>query len=160
MKFRLLLSTTVFAVGLLGQPQYVSRVDNDLTTTARSVTVQQSAASATMVKLIWAKVYCEEACVVTTSRNGTAATATSATPVKLHAGVADANAVGYTQSDVGAGTTLDTDAIPATNTMYFDLSAHGPLDGNTTSSNLTLKTDAITGRVIISIYFREDGRGQ
>jgi hypothetical protein len=137
--------------------QYVAESDNDLTTTARGLTIQQPASPTRIIRLIDAKVYCESECVVTQKRDGTAATATAGTVRGINAPVQTVTAKMWTQSNVGAGTTIATDVVPVGSILVFDLSSY-VLDGVSTANNFTMSTDAITGRVIITIRFREQAR--
>lgn len=137
--------------------QYVAESDSDLTATARGLTIQQPATPTRIIRFIDAKVYCENECVVIQKRDGTAATATSSTVREINDPVQTATATIWTQSDVGAGTTITTDVVPASSILVFDLSPY-VLDGTTNANNFTMSTDAITGRVIISIRFREQAR--
>ena len=137
--------------------QYACKADTDVATTARAVTVQQAAGSGYITKALWGKVYCENACVVTTKRDGTAATATAGTMQPVNDGTGTATNKCWITSDVGAGTTVDTDLVAAGTTVYFDLSPY-ILDGTTTANNLTLSTDSISDRAILTIFVREEGR--
>lgn len=149
-----LLLLTLVPIGLLAQAtDYVAELDNDLTTTARKLTLQMAAAPTRNVFPVAAKVYCANACVVTQVINGTAASATSAT-IRNPRGIRTANATAWTQSNVGAGTTIATDVIPAGTTMRFDLSTY-EMRGTSSATNLTLATDAISGRVIMTIIWNE-----
>ena len=95
--------------------------------------------------------------MLTISRDGTAATATGATENSLNGGVT-ATAVGFIDSDAGAGTTVQTINIAAGATIGISLDGIVLEDNNTTSNNLTLQTNAITGDASVYLLWAESSR--
>ena len=125
-----------------------------LTAAACAVTIQQPASGSQWVDFDYAEIFCSVACVVTISRDGTAATATAATENSLNGGVT-ATAVGFIDSDVGAGTTIRTVNIAAGATRTVDLTGLVLENDDTTTNNLTLQTNAITGDATVYTQWAE-----
>jgi len=128
-----------------------------LTAAACDVTIQQPASGSQWVEFVYAQVYCSVACVLTISRDGTAATGTGATENSLNGGVT-ATAVGFIDSDAGAGTTVQTINIAAGATIGISLDGIVLEDNNTTSNNLTLATNEITGDASVYLLWAESSR--
>ncbi len=126
-----------------------------LSSAATAFTIQQPATGAKQVTGEWSSVYCSAACVVTQSINGTAATTTAGTSVGVPGNTtAPASINVFTASNVGAGTTIAVDNIPAGSTFTFDLSkVRMGTTGNTT--NYTFSIASMTGTVNIKIAHGE-----
>lgn len=142
---------------------YIIPHDSTLSSTARSVTIQMPAAiasGASNVRAMVGSVYCEAGCDVTVSRDGTAATATAGTIVAVSSLTPQGSATdtptakAWTQSNAGAGTVLSVTPIPAAVPVSFDL-ADIRLYGAGTAKNFTLKTNAVSGRVVIQVKWQE-----
>lgn len=149
--FSAFLATPAFADG-----EYVVTQVCSASGSACVVTVQQPStpALAKRVSFHGAAVTCSVDCTFTIERNGTAATATSQPPTGLGTNAPASAATAYINSDVGSGTVISNLAIPAGGTMSLDLSKIS-LQGTTTTSNLTIRTNSITGTVRINITFAE-----
>lgn len=126
-----------------------------LSSAACDVTIQQPASGSKWVSFETAQVYCSVACVVTISRDGTAASTTAATEVSLNGGPS-ATAAGFIDSNAGAGTTLNTIRLAAGETVAISLNGLFLEDNDTTTNNLTIQTDAITGNASIYFPWREE----
>lgn len=126
-----------------------------LSAAACDVTVQQPASGSTWVSFEVAQVYCSVACVVTISRDGTAASTTAATEVSLNGGVT-ATATAFIDSNAGAGTTIITMELAAGETVAIGLDGLFLEDDDSTANNLTVQTDAITGDASIYVRWREE----
>ncbi len=127
-----------------------------LSAAASVMTVQQPAADSNTVEAIWAKIYSDVAVTVELERNGTAATATAETEVGTNANSPTPAAVGWYDSDVGNGTTIDTFDIVAYGTLSVDLKAYKLyLTGDGTGTNFSLRSSSVTGNVRITICWRE-----
>jgi hypothetical protein len=133
-------------VNLHGVYQEVS-----LTSSAAVVTVQQPASGAREVTFEGAVIYCSVTCIVTLEMNGTAATTTSGTVIKLNTKAPTAKAVVFTSSNVGVGTVIQKYESPA-GISKSGLSL-GVISG--TQQNITLRTDSITGTVRILLMWSE-----
>ncbi len=119
------------------------------------VTIQQPASGSKKVHFEAAMVYCSVACVIELERDGTAATATAATEVALTP-YGTATAVGWSSSDVGNGTTINTIDVAAGSTVPIDLVGVMLAQGGGTAENFTLRSDSITGDIKMTIIWRED----
>src|SRR5574342_237649 len=100
---RTLLLCVFCSVSAWGQV-FIATKQTSLSGAAEVITVQQPASNAKTVSFIGAYVDCSVACTITLERDGSAATATTLTPVALNSGTATATA--WSGSDVGAGTVL------------------------------------------------------
>lgn len=137
--------------------------DSTLSSTARSVTIQMPAAITTSVNTVRGMIFSvssENACDVIVSRDGTAATATAGTAVAVSSLTPQgqttdaATATVWTQSNAGAGTTLSVVPIPAGVPVAFDI-GDIRLQGAGTAKNFTIKTSAVSGRVVIQVKWQE-----
>lgn len=159
---RLLILLGLMAAQLSAQPvvrAYIHKSDTTLSSTARSVTVQMPASltsnDAQTIRGIEASVYCENGCDVTVSRDGTAATATAGTIAAVASTTSNAPvAKAWDQSDVGTGTALSVIPAPAGVPVPFDIT-NLMMKGAGTAKNFTLKTSAVSGRVVINIVWQE-----
>lgn len=97
-----------------------------------------------------ASIYCSVECEYTVEYGGTAATTTAITPAALP-GSAAAQATAYRVSNVGAGTVASRQVVPAGATMSIGLAGMSLVPGQ----NVTIRTAAITGTVIINVQWRE-----
>jgi hypothetical protein len=119
------------------------------------VTIQQPSTGARQVQFEGAVVYCSVACVPSLEINGTAATATAGTVIKLDTRAPTATAAVFTGSDVGAGTVINRYPIAAGG--QTDILKSGLTLGVSTGvrQNLTIRTDAISGNVHILLMWSE-----
>lgn len=132
--------------------RYQVNRETALTAAAEKITVQGTG-TADAVYFESADVYCSAACVVTFSRDGTAASTTALSPVAV--GIASSVAPNaYRSSNVGSGTTGRSYNIAAGGTMSFDLSAWYLPAGAPSTKNYSIATDSITATVRINIQFR------
>ncbi len=129
--------------------QEFSEYSYESSTTA--VTIQRPAAATKTINFHKAWMYCAAAQTATLKWNGTAATATAATPKQLPNTTFPAQAVAYTASDVGSGTTGFTYVIPAGLTYPIDLSVFR-LGSTGANTNLSIST---TGTCTISFTWSE-----
>lgn len=126
-------------------PQYVYQ------SSTTAVTIQRPSGATKQIKFTAAWITCAADQTATLKWNGTAATATAAAPVRLP-GAPPAQAVAYTASDVGSGTTGPTYAVAATPGAYvIDLTPF-TLGSTGSATNLTIST---TGTCIIAIAWGE-----
>ncbi len=146
MRTKMLFLATLVAVISFAQ-DYVLVREAALTATADAVTVQQPATDAArVVRFIGAYVYCSVDCAVTLERNGTAASATSATPAPVSSSAPAAKTTAFVASNAGAGTGLGKYTIPANGSLRVDLSALA-LFGPGTAKNVTVRVGSLTGTV-------------
>lgn len=134
---------------------YVYYDASGLSAADATLTLQQPSSGSRWVFLEHLQVYCSVACVLTISRDGTAATATAATEVSLNGGET-ATATAFTASDVGSGTTINTLSISAGSTVAIDLERLNLEPNNSTANNITFDTDDITGDVTMYLRWREE----
>jgi hypothetical protein len=147
---KLILMLVLSTVAWCSKGTYTAVKKTTLSSAAEVVTVQLPVDSTRTVKFDRATVYCSVECEVSIERDGTAATTTSLTVAKVNSG-ADAGAVAFSASNVGEGTVISTQVIPAGYTVPF------PLDGITLEKgqNLTIRTSSITGTAIINVKWTE-----
>ena len=155
----LLLAALLFVAPLLQAQrgvnnQFFVRDADTLVAAALDVTVQQPATGSRLVVFDFAEVYCSAACVVSISRDGTAASTTAATEVSLNGGLT-ATATAFYDSNAGAGTAIKTLNLSAGQTATIDLDGFILEPDNSTANNLTIQTDAISGTAYIYIRWQE-----
>lgn len=151
---KVLFLLVMMACAAFAQADYVVMSEDSLTAAASVVTVQSpSSNAARVVRFVGAYVYCSVTCDVTLERNGTAATATSVTPVAVNASAPAAKTAAYKLSDVGAGTVIGKYTVPAGGTQVIDLASAAIM---APGGNLSLRTSAITGGARIAIQFKEE----
>ena len=128
-----------------------------LSGTAEVITLQQNPTktSRMIVRLVAAYVDCSVACTITLERNGSPASTTTLVPINLNPGTTTAAANGFSASNVGVGTVLGSYVIAAAGSLTIDLSSIYFTINNDQSSNLTIRTSAITGTVDVIIKFTE-----
>lgn len=119
-----------------------------------TLTLQQPSSGSKWVFLETFRIYCSVACVLTISRDGTAATTTAATENSLNGGET-ASATAFTASNVGAGTTIDVIEVAAGETLSIDLNRLFLEDDDSTANNITFDTDDITGDVTMYLRWEE-----
>jgi hypothetical protein len=138
-------------------PRYsASTGQTSLTAQSLALTIQQPAASPPQINMESAVVYCSVACTVTASINGTPATATAGTAIKIPPSGPGAMATIWTASNAGSGTTMPPIYnIPAGSTVVIGLSQviiqRGP-----TTNNYTLTVGSITGTANITFLWNEN----
>lgn len=133
---------------------YVAFRTHSLVAAAATVTVQAPASGGKRTQFLFATIHTTAAAVVTLRRNGTAASTTAITPFAANTSTAAVNTA-YHTSNAGTGTTVEVRSIAADTTEKWDLSAHY-WDGNGTTKNLTLVSDAITATFDVAIYWTEE----
>jgi len=133
---------------------YIATCSATLSGAGTACTIQQPATGANNVRLMYAQVYCSVACTVTQERNGTAATATSATVKRVNPDRTDAiTAVVYSASDVGVGTAfVDKTLVAGTTVIKLD---GVYLLGSGTAKNYTVRVASMTGTVAIAFEWEE-----
>lgn len=147
----LLVSTCACA---LAQDYVVTR-DVTLASSADAVTIQQPSSNSRVVRGAKVFIRCIAACDVTIEREGTAATTSAVTPVAVNPSTSNAaHVTAFVASDVGVGTVVARDSIPANGFTIFDMSKV-TLNGSGTSKNFTIRIASMTGRVIYDIFFSE-----
>lgn len=152
MKFILL--TLACAASLLAETYAVISTQTAVTTD--KVTIAANPASPSIVRLQAAVILSTTAGTVTVRINGTAPTATLATPTVLVPGGKAARAKAYTASDVGAGTAVSVAYPIAANTpLVLDLT-NIRLSGPGTTKNMTISVAIASGNVSTAVYFDED----
>ena len=119
------------------------------------VTVQQPSTGARQLVFEGATIYCSVACVPALEVNGTAATVTAGTLIKLDTRAPSATAAVFTGSDVGAGTVIN--RYPVAAGQQISIAKSGLLLGVDSGSkhNLTIRTDSISGTVRVSLAWSE-----
>ncbi len=158
-----LLALLVFcAVGAMAdeQPpgaQYLVSYSATLSATAGVVTVQQPASAGRNVQFVWASVFCSVTCYYTLERDGTAATATSATVVKINPDARAATATAWTASDAGAGTVIGHFGNLNGGLQSFNLDDK-TFHSDGTAINFTIRIVSLTGDVKVVIAWKENGR--
>lgn len=151
-KIILLLSLTA---SLFGQTFYTATKTTALSGAAEVITVQQPATASRDV--LFDSVYfdCSVACVITLERNGTAATTTALTANPINTGDVAAVTLAYNTSNVGTGTVIAKFNCVAACAQTIDLTGIKFKAGQTTSTNITLRSSSITGTVDITFKFKE-----
>jgi len=145
------------ALSLAAQARYSATTgDVSLAASGTSLTIQQPASGAKLVRLESAVVYCSVACNITQSANGTAATATAGTAVSIPPYVAPASATVWTASNVGAGSAIGgiVHVTTAPNTVVLDLS-QVVMGSSGTGNNYTVAISSITGTANITFFWSE-----
>lgn len=116
-----------------------------------AVTIQRPVAATATLNFHKAWMYCAAEQTATLKWNGAAATATAGAATRLPGTTFPAQAVPYTASNVGGGTTGGTYVIPAGLTYPIDLSIFR-LGNMGTATNLTIST---TGTCTITFTWGE-----
>ncbi len=99
---------------------------------------------------VGASVQCSVACVVTISRNGTAATATAGTVTSVNPNQPAAAVKFFTASNAGSGTTLRVFNVQAGGEYPIDLSDLTLPNTNLGTTNITISVASLTGDVNIT----------
>lgn len=156
MKFilALALAASGFAQSNPAVPRYVAKKLTSLVATTEKVTVQQVSGSQVQVNFEQADVYCSVDCTITFYQNGTAATATTLTPISLGFSP-PIRTRAFSSSDVGTGNTLKAFNILAGQTWTFDISMYFLPKGGSGAANFSIGTSSITGDVRIQIQYTE-----
>ena len=159
---RTLLSKLVIIFMMLGIPAWAAKPTFsvyhfvDLAGAVSTLTVQQPATGGKKVTFDSAVLYCENACVVTLERDGTAATTTAAVEVTLDETINTApTATAFSTSNVGAGTTISVYRLSAGVTFTLDLS-NIKMSGNGTTKNVSLRTASTTGEIARTVVWMEE----
>ncbi|MGB8839434.1 MAG: hypothetical protein WCC64_00020 [Aliidongia sp.] len=152
--------TCISAAGQSGIPNVPNGVNYTLQysaapSTSAVVATVQSQATANKVYFVSAYLDSTVACTFTLERNGTAATTTAATISNLNPNEIATTMKGFTASNVGVGTILGTYGVPAGGSIALDLSFISFLTNAGTNTNLTIRTNSITGIVHIIFKFVE-----
>ena len=162
---RLIASLILLALPLVAQRNmpifhntYTTSQSFTLSTSAAVLTVQQPAALANTVELLYARIESTVALAFELERDGTAATATATTEVGTTVLTPTAAATAFQGSDVGNGTTIDTILVQLDQAVTVDLSRTGYnvwLVGAGTTKNFSVRSASGTGTVRITICWRE-----
>jgi hypothetical protein len=126
-----------------------------LSTSAAVLTVQQPASSPRQITFEGAVVYCSVACVPSLEMNGTVATVTGVTPVRLDTRAPAATSTAYTGSDSTGGTVIGKYSVAAGQQLGITKSGLTLGVGSGVHQNLTIRTDAISGTVRILLMWSE-----
>jgi hypothetical protein len=135
---------------------YILGKKSSLVAATQALTVQLPAVPTKQVHFKVAYVYCSVDCNITVKVDGAAATATAVTPAKVNTWSPAATALGFTESDVGAGSTVITPGvivIKGPGREILDLSNSWLF--TTADTNLTVAISSITGDVSIDILWEE-----
>jgi hypothetical protein len=153
MKKLILLLAVLPGLLLAQRGTYTIEQKTALTASTETITVQLGSAAGVVrtVGFVTASVYCSVACEITLERDGTLATTTAITPQKVNPEDNAVTATAYKSSNVGSGTTIGRQILGAGALMVFDLQDIGLTAGK----NFSIKTDSITGTVVINIKWKE-----
>lgn len=111
------------------------------TANTTALTIQQPATQGRQVTFGSASVYCASASTATLSWNGSAATATAGTAIRIPGTASGASETVWTGSNVGAGTTGPVYNVPAGATGLLNLDLSWIRMGNVgTGANFTIST--------------------
>ena len=122
---------------------------------AEVITIQQPASGGRRIFVAIVNLYCSVACVITWEQNGTAATATALTRTTIGPSGFSPTVTAWSGSDVGAGTTLEVFRLSAAESKSLNMEGVF-MQGSSTATNYSLRTDSITGDVEIYIRWREE----
>lgn len=151
MKALLLILAAVGAFGQSARGTYAYEKETSLSSAAEKVTIQIASGSNRTARMVAATGYCSVACTLTLVRDGTAATGTAGTVIKLNSGAPSSGVSVYHTSNVGSGTTIKTYTLSAGQEIIIDLGDKGLIAGE----NVTLQTSTITGTARIYFQWRE-----
>jgi hypothetical protein len=147
-----------FVLFLLSLPAFaqvfVIQKTTSLSGAAEVITVQQPTSNSKRVEFDRAYVDCSVACTVTLERTGTPATTTTLAPLNINTGETAISVKAFSSSNVGTGTVLSVISLGAGSSVVIDMSLMR-FEKGTNTTNLTLRTSAITGTVDITILARE-----
>jgi hypothetical protein len=153
-----LLVSLLFCTTLSAQALRWSATTGDvaLTATALTFTIQQPATGAKSVALETAIVYCSVDYNITQAQNGTAASATAATPVSINSPTGSVVTKFFTASNVGAGTTIP-GLLHGTAglTLPIDLSKISFPSTGIGTTNYSITIPAVTGTCNITVIGSE-----
>lgn len=155
MQMKLALFCILLAISAAGAlsatDTYVVVRKSSLSSAAEAITVQLPSGTTRTVAFRGASVDCSVACEVTIERDGTAATTTALSVAKVNGTSPASAASAYRSSNVGAGTEIGRQSVAAGGKLVLDLTNKGLLAGE----NLTIKTNSISGDVIVNIEWTE-----
>lgn len=126
-----------------------------LSTSAAVLTVQQPTSAPRQITFEGAVVYCSVACVPSLEINGTVATVTGVTPVKLDTRGSAATSTAYTGSDSTGGTVIGKYSVAAGQQLGITKSGLTLGVGSGVHQNVTIRTDAISGTARILLMWSE-----
>jgi len=141
-------------VAKTNSPTFIAFKTHALVGAAATVTVQAPASGGKRTQFLYATIHTTAAAVVTLRRDGTAASTTALTPFAANSSAAAKNGA-YHTSNAGTGTTVEVRSIAADATEKWNLTPHY-WDGNGTTKNLTLASDAITATLDVTIVWTEE----
>lgn len=152
-RIALLMLVALLAVSAFGQGKIYS-IDQRLTLAAAPgvVTVQLPAGTRANVVFTGVAVYCSVQCEFTLERDGALATVTARQAAPLNASDGAGTAVLYYNSNAGVGAPIARYVVPAGGTLPLNL-INKTL---TAGQNLTVRTAAITGTLIVNFQWREN----
>lgn len=122
---------------------------------AEVITIQQPASGGRRIFVELFNLYCSVACVITWEQNGTAATATALARNTIGPSDFSPTVTAWSGSNVGAGTTLQVFRLSAAESKSLNMEGVF-MQGSSTATNYSLRTDSITGDVEIFIRWREE----
>ena len=123
------------------------------TASTEKITVHLPTGSSASTVLDAVTVYCSAECEAVQERDGTAPTTTSLTVTKVNSAAATAKTQAFRSSNVGSGTEIGRDVVPAGQTFVLDLKDKGLLPGENYTITPTFTTGSGTIKVVIK--FRE-----
>lgn len=152
--FFLCFSLKLAATDVIGV--YLAYEEASLSSSSQKVTVQQISSGTRDLQFDTASLWCSVDTTFSLSRTGTAATATSHTPLNINSWQPTATSIFYTSSDVGTGTLIRKYDYKANSPdIVVDLSDVLILRNAGTTGNITFSTTSISGTCRISITYKE-----
>lgn len=130
----------------------VARLFTGTCSATTACTIQQPASGANHVRLLWAEIYASASLDITQERNGTAATTTAGTIVRVNPDKGDSpTATIFTASNVGVGTVIRPATTVPAGISHVTLEG-GFLVGSGTAKNYTVRASSAA---IITIAWEE-----
>ena len=151
-KFLLILT---LSVGICQAQVYTAAKNTALTTAAEVVTIQQPATGSRQVTFISVYFDCSVACQFTLERNGTAASSTSLAVKNVNPNETAPSSVAWSSSNVGVGTTIGIYNCASACALSIDLTGVAFSQGSTAGTNITMRSNSITGTVDVIFKFKE-----
>jgi hypothetical protein len=156
-------TTVLFAQGVGQSPSapagttrlYATYQEFTLSTSAAVLTVQQPTSAPRQITFEGAVIYCSVACVPSLEINGTVATVTAVTPIKMDSRAPAATSTAYTGSDSTGGAVVGKYSVSAGGQIGITKSGLTLGVGSGVHQNVTIRTDAISGTVHILLMWSE-----
>lgn len=155
MPYRLIIAALLLCAPAFAEARYTVTHQATLSNAAGVVTIQQPASGAYNVAIEYIYLSCSVTCNYTVERDGTAATATSATPVPMTSDAPAAQALVFTASNVGTGSVLAPGTVSAGNFVTLEGDGMNMSYTRGTATNYTIRTNAISGDVKVVFKWKE-----